>query len=269
MRPDTLLFPPTGPARTGTPLRRATLAAALATALAAAAGPAAADELRMLAPNAVREPVLAAVAAFERSTGHRVELVWTGTEAITRRVGEGEPADVVVNAAAALDRLVSTAHLVGASRVDFARSGIAAAVPATAPAADIGTPDALKAAVLAAPRVVLSSGTSGRHMQQVFERLGIAAQVQARLQQPPSGAQIAETLARGEADLGFQQVSELRHAPGVRYLGPLPASLQQFTVYGAALHVQATRPDVARQLLATLRGPEAAQAVRAAGMNPP
>jgi molybdate transport system substrate-binding protein len=230
--------------------------------------PALAADIKVLAPNAAKEAVLEAITVFEKSTGHKVLVSWTGTEAITRRVAEGEVVDLVVNAAQNIDQQSRDGKLIGATRTDFARSGIGVAVPATSAKVDVSKTESLKAALLSAKTVVVSSGTSGRHMVEVFTKLGIGEPLKAKTRQPPSGAQIADFLAAGDADLGFQQVSELLHAKGIHYLGTLPADLQSYTVYSAALHAGAANPEAARALLAALRSPAVKSVVSKSGMEP-
>ena len=245
----------------------ARIATCLLTLLGVACSAMAAD-IKVLAPNAAKESVSEAISVFESATGHKVIVTWSGTEAITRRIAEGDVVDVVVNAAQNIDQQSKDGKLMDATRTDFARSGIGVAVPATAAKLDVSTAQALRAALLSARTVVVSSGTSGRHMVEVFTRLGVGEQVRAKTRQPPSGAQIADFLASGEADLGFQQVSELLHAKGIHYLGPLPANLQNYTIYSAAIHAGAANPDAAKGLLAALRSSSAQAVVRASGMEP-
>lgn len=245
----------------------ARIATCLLTSLGVACSAMAAD-IKVLAPNAAKESVSEAISVFESATGHKVIVTWSGTEAITRRIAEGDVVDVVVNAAQNIDQQSKDGKLMDATRTDFARSGIGVAVPATAAKLDVSTAQALRAALLSARTVVVSSGTSGRHMVEVFTRLGVGDQVRAKTRQPPSGAQIADFLASGEADLGFQQVSELLHAKGIHYLGPLPADLQNYTIYSAAIHAGAANPDAAKGLLAALRSSSAQAVVRASGMEP-
>lgn len=230
--------------------------------------PAMAAEIKVLAPNAAKESVAEAISLFEQTTGHKVCVAWTGTEAITRRVAEGEVVDVVVNAAQNIDRQSKEGKLRRETRTDFARSSIGVAVPASAARIDVSTTENLKAALLSARTVVVSSGTSGRHMVEVFAGLGLGEQLKARTKQPPSGAQIADFLAAGDADIGFQQISELLHAKGILYLGPLPADLQNYTVYSAAIHANALNSDAAKALLEALRKPTVQAVVRASGMEP-
>ncbi len=227
-----------------------------------------AADIKVLAPNAAKEAVLEAIAVFEKSTGHKVVVSWTGTEDITRRITEGEVVDLVVNAAQNIDQQSRDGKLMSATRTDFARSGIGVAAPAYLAKVNVSTAQALKAALLSAKTVVVSSGTSGRHMVEVFTRLEIAELLKAKTRQPPSGAQIADFLAAGDADLGFQQVSELLHAKGIHYLGALPADLQSYTIYAAALHAGAANPEAAKALLAALRSLAVKAVVSKSGMEP-
>lgn len=229
---------------------------------------AAAAEIKVLAPNAAKASVAEAISLFEKTTGHKVIVSWTGTEAITKRISDGEAVDVVVNAAQNIDRQSKDGKLAAATRTDFARSGIGIAVPAAAARIDVSTADSLRNALLSAKTVVVSSGTSGRHMVEVFAKLGIGEQLKAKTKQPPSGAQIPDFLAAGEADIGFQQVSELLHAKGINYLGPVSAELQNYTIYSAAIHVGTANTEASKALLAALRAPSTQAIVRASGMEP-
>jgi molybdate transport system substrate-binding protein len=221
-----------------------------------------------MAPNAVREAVSEAVEVFEKSSGHKVIATWVGTEAITKRITEGEVADIVVNAAQNIDRLTTEGKLSPGSRTDFARSAIGVAVAPDAPRPDIASVDGLKTALLTAKSIVVSSGTSGRYLSELFVRLGVSEQIKTKVKQLPSGAQIGDFLANREAELGFQQVSELIHVKGIHYLGPLPPELQSYTIYSGAAHSQAPQPEAARAFLKALRQIETAEIVRKSGMEP-
>ena len=227
-----------------------------------------AADFKVMAPNAAKESVLEAIAVFEKATGHQVSVSWSGTESITKRIVEGESVDLVVNAVQNVDRLSSEGRLFGSTRTDFARSGIGVAVPAPSPTIDVSTSDAIKSLLLSAPSVVVSTGTSGRHMVELFAKLGVNEQLKAKTRQPASGAQIADFLASGGAAVGFQQVSELLHAKGIQYLGPLPAELQNYTVYSAAIHSSATDVETLKQLLAAFRSPSVQAVIRSTGMEP-
>ena len=229
---------------------------------------AAAAEIKVLAPNAAKESVTQAVSIFGAATGHKVVVSWAGTESITKRVADGEIVDVVVNAAQNIERQSKDGKLLAATRTDFARSGIGVAVPASAVKVDVSSVESLVAALLSARSVLVSSGTSGRHMVDVFSKLGIGEQLRVKTKQPPSGAQIAELLAAGEADIGFQQISELIHAKAINYLGPVPRELQSYTTYSAAVHSGSPNADLAGVLLEALRAPATQSVVRASGMEP-
>jgi molybdate transport system substrate-binding protein len=229
---------------------------------------AAAADVRVLAPNAAKESVVEAAANFEKASGLKVNISWTGTEAITKRISEGEVVDIVVNAAQNIDRLTADGKLSQGTRTDFAKSSIGVAVMPSAPRPDVSSIEGLKSALLAAKSIVISSGTSGRYLSDLFGRLGVGEQIKAKVKQPPSGAQIGDLLAAGEAELGFQQVSELINVKGIQYLGPLPAEIQSYTVYAGAMHSQAPQPEAARAFLRALRQAETAAAVKKSGMEP-
>jgi molybdate transport system substrate-binding protein len=241
------------------------LFAAAACAVSLGAG---AADLKVVAPNAVKETVAEIAVSFEKATGHKVIFSWGGSEAIAKRVSEGEVFDVVITTAQGVDRLVADGKLVAGTRTDFSRSAVAAAVRAGLPRPDISTVDGLRKALLAADSIAISSGASGRYLEQLFQRIGVADQIKQKIKQPPSGAQIADLIARGDADLGFQQVTELVHAKGVDYLGPLPAEVQNYTVWAAGLHASAPQPDAARAFMRALAAPDAAAAIRRTGMEP-
>jgi molybdate transport system substrate-binding protein len=227
-----------------------------------------AADVKVMAANAVKEPFLELVASFEKSSGHRVTAVWSGTAGVTKRISGGEVVDVVIVGAANIDQLIQEGKLVAGSRVDFAKSGVGIAVRGGLPKPDISSADAVKKAVLEAKSVAYSSGPSGLYIAELFKRMGIAEQVQDKLKLPPSNVLVGEVLARGEADLGFQQVSDLLHVKGIVYVGPLPAEIQNITVYAAGLHTAAPESEAAKALVKFLTAPEARPVITKAGMDP-
>jgi molybdate transport system substrate-binding protein len=227
-----------------------------------------AAEIKVIASAAVKDVVLDLIPAFEKSSGHKVTTIWAGTEAITKRISGGEMVDIVLIAAPNIDKLISEGRLVAGSRADVAKSGIGVAVRAGLPKPDISSGEAVKKAVLEAKSVAYSSGPSGFYLADLFKKMGIADQIKDKVKQTPSGVQVGEVVARGEADLGFQQVSELLHLKGIHYLGPLPADIQHITVFSAGLHTAATAPDAAKQLVKFLTAPEAGAIIRKTGMEP-
>ncbi len=164
-----------------------------------------AAEITILVSNALKEPLQHLVPAFTQSSGHAVRILSGGTEAITKRIRDGEIVDAVLIAAPNVDQLIREAKLAAGSRTDVAQSLVGVAVPLGQPKPNVSSVEGVKRAALAATRVAYSSGPSGFHLQKVFERMGIAEQIKVKVIQPPSGVQIAELLARGEADLGFSR----------------------------------------------------------------
>jgi molybdate transport system substrate-binding protein len=227
-----------------------------------------AAEIKVMAANALKEAVVELISAFEESSGHKVTTIWGGTEAVAKRIGAGDVVDIVIIAAPNIDRLIVERRLVAGSRADFAKSGVGIAVRAGLPQPDISSPVAVKEAVLAAKSVAYSSGPSGHYVADLFLRWGVADQIKGKVKQTPSGVQVGQLLARGEADLGFQQISELLHAKGIVYLGPLPADIQHITVYATGLHTAAPAPDAAKALVKFLTGPAAGPILTKIGMEP-
>lgn len=247
------------------PFNRPLLAAALLAVL-FAGGSARAAEITVLAANALKHSLTPLAREFERSSGHKVILRWGGTVAITKRVRGGEAVDIVVISAANIDRLIATGKLAAGSRTAFARSGVGVAVRTGRPKPNVSTADGLKRAILAAKSVGYSTGPSGFYIASMLKKMGIFEQVKGKAKQTKSGVQISDLIARGEIDLGFQQISELLHKKGIQYLGPLPAGLQKITVYSTGLHVSA-KPE-AKALVGFLTSPVARPAIRKTGMEP-
>ena len=208
------------------------------------------------------------VAAYEERTGRRVEIESVGGVDAARRVQAGEPFDVVILASDAIDKLGSSGHVAAGSRRDVVRSGVAVAVRAGAPHPDIGTEEALKRAVLAASSICLSTGPSGVQLAKLFERWGIAEEIRRRMVQAPPGVPVGSLVARGDVQLGFQQLSELLHLDGIDVLGPLPEPVQIVTTFSAALCAASSRADDVQALMDELVAPAAAATKQRHGMAP-
>jgi molybdate transport system substrate-binding protein len=239
------------------------IAATLAAVWAPVAG---AAGIKMIASNAVREPYGELLPAFEKSTGNKVTVDWGGTVDIVKRVESGEIADIVIIPAARIDDLIAKGRL--SSRTDLVRSGVGVAAGAGVPRPDVSSVEALRSTLLAAKSIVLSSGPSSLYMPTLFQKMGIADAVKPKIIQIAPGLGVGDTLARGEGEIGFTQMSELMSVKGIQYLGPLPADVQFVTVFSAGLHASAPAPDVARALLKFLTGPDAAPVLRSHGMEP-
>jgi molybdate transport system substrate-binding protein len=243
-------------------------AALLGVGLFAFAHAACSDEIKVIASAAVKETYLELVPQFEKATGHKVVTIWSGTADMMKRLQGGETVDLVIIGSNSLDELVKLGKIVPGSRVDFVKSGVGVAVRAGARKPDISSGDAVKQALLSASSIGYSSGPSGVYLDGLFQRMGIADQLKPKLKRPPSGASVGEMLSRGEAEIGFQQVSELIHVSGIDYLGPLPPDVQQITVFSSGIHAGAAKPDAAKALASFLSSPAAAPVIKKNGMEP-
>jgi molybdate transport system substrate-binding protein len=173
-------------------------------------------------------------------------------QAIPARLQRGEPADVVIMVGYALDGLIKDGKVSAGSRVDLARSGIGMAVRAGAPKPDISTVDAFKSALLAAKSIAYSDSASGVYLStELFPRLGIADRLKSKSAMIPAEP-VGLVVARGGAEIGFQQISELRPIPGIDIVGPLPAELQKITIFSGGIVSGAQHADAAKALLTFL-----------------
>ena len=205
---------------------------------------------------------------YERQARQPVKTLSVGGVEAARRVQDGEAFDFVVLAANAIDRLAGGGRVDPGSRTDLARSGVAVAVAAGAPRPDIASESALRDAVLKARSIGYSTGPSGAHLVRLFERWGIADALAPRLVQASPGIPVGTLVARGDVELGFQQLSELMHLPGIDVIGALPPEVQVETVFSAAVCTASNNPAAAKAFLSFLASPEADAAKRRHGMEP-
>lgn len=206
--------------------------------------------------------------AYERQLGQPVEIVSVGGVDAARRVDEGAAFDFVVLAADAIEQLAARGRVDAGSRTDIARSAVAIAVAAGATRPDVSTESAIRDAVLRARNIGYSTGPSGAHLVRLFERWGIAEAIAPRIVQAPPGLPVGTLVARGDVELGFQQLSELLHLPGVDLIGLLPPEIQVVTVFSAAVCTASKRDAAAHALLGFLASPQADAAKRRHGMEP-
>jgi molybdate transport system substrate-binding protein len=249
-------------------IRRLMLRLAVCAAALAAAGSAAAAEIRMIASNAVKEPYLELLPRFEKASGHSIRVDWGGTVDILKRLRAGETADIVIATKEAIDELTKEGRLAPDSRVDLVKSTIGVAQRPGIPRADISSSDAIKRSLLAAKSVVFSGGPSNVYVLGLLDRMGIAAAVKAKGRQLAPGQSVGEALARGEGDIGFTQVSELIAVKGIAYLGPLPAEIQQVTIFSAGLGKTTRETAAAKALLAFVTGSQAQPVLAKTGLAP-
>jgi molybdate transport system substrate-binding protein len=206
--------------------------------------------------------------AYEQQTGQPVSVVSMGGVDAARRVDDGEAFDFVVLAADVIEQLAAGGHVDARSRTDLARSAVAIAVAAGATRPDVSTESAIRDAVLRARSIGYSTGPSGAHLVRLFERWGIVDAIAPRIVQASSGIPVGTLVARGDVELGFQQLSELMHLPGIDVIGLLPAEIQVETVFSAAVCTASHCPAAAKAWLSFLTSPEADAAKRRHGMEP-
>ena len=230
----------------------------------------AAAEVKVLTAGAMKEVILALVPDFERATGHKVMLDNDTAGALSRRIEGGEAVDFAVITAPVIDALIGNGKL-APTRTDLANVGIGVAVKEGAPLPDVSSVDAFKRLLLAAKSIAqvdpANGGTSGIYLAGLYERLGIADQIKPKLVFVHGGSS-APLVAKGEAEIAIQQISEIIAVPGVTFVGPLPKEIQNITTYSAALGANAEEPEAARVLIALLRGTQAAALLRSRGMEP-
>ncbi|MCA3239081.1 MAG: substrate-binding domain-containing protein [Curvibacter sp.] len=206
--------------------------------------------------------------AWRQHGGGEVRIESVGGVDAARRVASGEAFDVVFLASDAIDKLIASGHVLVRSKVDLVHSGVAVAVRAGALRPDISTEDAVRRAVLAAHSLSYSTGPSGVALARLFERWGIAAQIQNRIVTPPPGIPVGSLVARGEVELGLQQLSELLPLQGIEVLGPLPEPIQIVTTFSAGVCATSRQAAAVADMLAYMASPAAAEAKRRHGMEP-
>jgi molybdate transport system substrate-binding protein len=215
--------------------------------------------------------------AFERASGHhlvttRGPSMGDSPEAIPTRLARGEAADVVILDGGAADELGRRGLVRADSKIDLARSLIGMVVRAGAAKPDIGSVEAFRSTLLAAKSIAYSDSGSGTYLSTtLFARLGVADQVVSKSRKvrgPPSGEPVAKVVARGEAEIGFQQVSELIDVPGISFVGTIPDELQPLIFFAGALTSTVRQPEAAGALIRFLASPEAAPVILKAGLMP-
>ena len=233
---------------------------------------ASADEIRVMTSGSFTAAYLELTPQCERATEDTLVTVTTsigtGLAFIPTRLQRGEPADVVIVDDATLLQMIKEGLVLADSRVDLARSSIGMAVRAGAPKPDISSVEALKRTLLEAKSIAYSASVSGRYLTtELFPRLGIADQVMSKSRRI-EGERVGTVVARGDAEIGFQQISELLPIPGIDYVGPLPPEVQRTSVFSAGVAADSRNANAARALIRCLASPEAATAVAKSGLEP-
>ena len=237
----------------------------------AAIVPASAADLKLLTAGAFKSMALELVPEFERKTGHKVTIENDTAGGLARRIVGGEYFDVVVMPPAPMASLLGS-KLVESSAKPLARVGIGVAIKQGAPVPDISTVDAWKQSLLKARAIAYtdpaSGGTAGTYLAKLFEKMGIAEQLNAKTVLVKGGL-VAETLVNGEAEIGMQQASEILAVPGAMLIGPIPLEVQSYTIYAGAVGSAARNQADADALLAALHGPNKAALLKKKGMELP
>ena len=226
------------------------------------------DVITGISSMAMRDVLAELGDVYEQKSGQPVVIVSVGGVDAARRVGDGEAFDFVVLATDAIEKLAGDRRVDPGSRTDLARSAVAIAVVAGATRPDISSESATREAVLRARSIGYSTGPSGAHLVRLFERWGIADEVAARIVQASPGVPVGTLVARGDVEIGFQQLSELMHVPGINVVGLLPPEIQSTTVFSAAVCTASNCPAAAKMLLSFLASPQADAAKRRHGMEP-
>jgi molybdate transport system substrate-binding protein len=234
---------------------------------------ASAAEVRVMISGGLTAAFNALVPEYEKQTGNKVLVAYgpsmgTTANAIPVRLERGEPADVLIMVGYALVDLAKKGKVVAESQVDLVKSPIGVAVKAGAPKPDISSPDSLKRALLAAKAVAYSDSASGVYVStEMFRKLGIEEEMKGKARQIPA-TPVGEIVAKGEAEIGFQQISELKPVAGIDIVGPLPAELQKITVFSAGIATVSKEPDAGKALIKFLGSPAARAEIVKSGMDP-
>jgi molybdate transport system substrate-binding protein len=224
----------------------------------------------VLSTNALTGVVGEVRGQFERESGHTLSVDFKPTNILVDRIRGGEQADVLLLGREALAELEKRGTIAAGTRVELAQSSVAIAVRAGAPRPDIGTPEALRKALLASGPIASSRvGLSALHFMSVLDKLGIAEQVKPKVRIVDGGGRTAELVARGEAEMAVQLVSELLPVAGVQVVGPFPKGLEGTVVISGGAAASARQPGAARAFLAFLRGPALVPVLARNGMERP
>jgi molybdate transport system substrate-binding protein len=243
-------------------------ALSIAAAVLLLSGAAGAAEIKVLSTQATEEAYKELVPQFEKASGHKVTTVFTGTLDALKRLSSGETYDLLIMARQQIDELSQSGKVVAGSRTDIAKSGVGVAVGKGKPKPDISTVDALKKTLLAAKSIGYSTGPSGIYVVSMFQKMGIADEIKSKLKQTPTGVFVGSVIASGEAEIGFQQVSELTFFPGIDYVGPIPAEVQLITVFSAGIPAGSKEADAAKALVSFVTAPAAASVFKKHALEP-
>lgn len=226
------------------------------------------ERITGIASMATRHLLAQLAADFERRSGRPVAFESVGGVDAARRVEAGEAFDVVVLASPAIEKLAAAGRIDARSRVDLVRSFVALAVRTGTRRPAVDSEQSVRDALLAAGSIGCSTGPSGRHLARLFERWGVADVMARKIVEAPPGVPVGGLVARGEVEIGVQQLSELMHVPGIDVAGTLPPGIQEVTVFAGAVCATSSRSAIAGDFLAFCASPDADAAKRAHGLGP-
>ena len=230
-------------------------------------------DIRVMTSGAFTAALLELIGQFERATQNKIVVaatsIGTGENSIPNRLRRGEPVDVVIVADGVLVGFIKDGLIMAESYTPLARSAIGMAVRAGALKPDISTVEGLKRTLLQAKSIAYSASVSGDYVStELFQRLGVADQVTSKSRRIEGGERVGAAVARGEAEIGFQQISELLPVPGIDHVTPLPPEVQKVSVFSAGVALSTRNSDGAQALIKFLASPEAAHAITKTGMEP-
>jgi molybdate transport system substrate-binding protein len=232
-------------------------------------GAANAAEIKVLVSNALKSTMEELAPQFEKSSENKLVMTFGAAAEIKTSIEKGAALDVAILTTAVTDDLIKEGKLTAAGRADIARSGAGVAARKGAPKPDISTTEAFKHALLEAKSIAyVEAGATAPYIKSLFERLGIADQIKSKLKPQPTSNPAAQAVANGEAELGITQISEILPYAGADLVGPLPAEVQLYTVYPAAIAAGTKEPDAAKALIKFLTAPAAIAVLKAKGLNP-
>src|SRR5438034_4888299 len=226
-----------------------------------------AAEVKVMSTNGVKAVLEELVPQFENAAKHKLVVRFGPAAELKVQIEKGEPFDVAILTAAALDDLIKQGKLAAATRAGIARSGAGVAIRKGAPRPDISTAESFRRTLLAAKSVAyVGTGATGSNMTKIFEQLGIAAEMKPKIK-VLSGISAADAVARGDAELGFTQISEILPVEGAELAGPLPPGIQIYTIFAAAVGPGAKDPAAAKSFIDFLTTPAAAAVIKVKGME--
>ena len=253
-------------------MKRVIASTIIATSVALAA-PAAAADIKVISAGAVRSVIAGMIADYRTRSGDTFDFTVGTTGELRDVIASGKPADLLITSAPLMAELEKTGKLTPGSRTDLGRVGIGLAIREGAPAPDFSTPEAFRKTLLDAKSIAYTApelgGTSGVHLLALLKQLGIYDAVAKKAVHAKGGIDISEKVARGEAEIGVTLISEIVPVKGARMAGPLPESLQLWTVYASAIPASSTQPAAARAFVNALTSPAMAARWTAGGFQPP